>query len=84
MSLLEGERMGSLSMLEAVVCVGLGAVKTFFCCLAWPDASLPVSVSHFLSLSFSVKCSDTTTGKIVSAACTLFMAFSALGLVFPK
>lgn len=44
-----------------------------------------VSVCHFLSLSFSIKCSDTsTTGKTLSIACVLSVALGALDLVLPK
>lgn len=52
------------------MCVGLAAVKTDFCS-AQLDESVLVSVSCFLSLSFSIKCSDTIIGKIVSTACVL-------------
>lgn len=68
-----------LSRLEAIVS---DAVKTS---LVWHNrTSVFLLVSHFLSLSFSIKCSDTTTGKILSIACVLCVALGALGLVLPK
>lgn len=58
-----------LSTLEAVSVCGPGCSEDL--CLAQPDESVLVSVSCSLSLSFSMKCSGITVGKIVRTACVL-------------